>query len=54
LAIFTVLPLLAAGALDAAPELGVLVELPQAVIKTAAASPAGASHLLFMAYPRLY
>jgi len=54
LAIFTALPLLAAGALEAAPELGVLVELPQAVIKAAAASPADASHLLFMANPRLY
>jgi hypothetical protein len=56
LPVFSVLLLLAAGPLEAGaavPEPVVVEELPQAVIKTTAASPAGASHLLFMAYPRL-
>jgi hypothetical protein len=55
-AVFSML-LLAAGALEAGaaalevPELVELVELPQAVI-ISAASPAGASHLLFIPCPR--
>ena len=55
-AVFSVL-LAAAGALEAGaaalevPELVELVELPQAVI-ISAASPAGASHLLFIPCPR--
>src|SRR5512140_3526430 len=34
------------------PELVELVELPQAAIRSVAASPAGASHILFIACPR--
>jgi hypothetical protein len=55
-AVFSVL--LAAGALEAGaaalevPELVELVELPQAAIMSVAASPAGASHLLFIPSPR--
>jgi hypothetical protein len=56
-AVFSVLLLAAAGALEAGaaalevPELVGLVELPQAVI-ISAASPADASHLLFIPCPR--
>ena len=41
-----------AAALEVLPELVELPELPQAAIMSVAASPAGASHFLFIAYPR--
>jgi hypothetical protein len=56
--VFTAVPL-AAGALEALVAAGaaagelVVLELPHAaIIKAAAASPAGASHLLFIACPQ--
>jgi hypothetical protein len=56
-AVFSVL-LLAAGAVEAGaapeeapPELVELEELPQAATMSTAASPAAASHVLFIAYP---
>src|SRR5215831_820072 len=51
LVVFSALALLAAGALEVLPEVE-LVELPQAAIRSVAASPAGASHVLFIACPR--
>src|SRR5215831_6045267 len=58
LAVFSALLPAAAGALDAGaalealpPEPVELDELPQAAITKAAASPAGASHTLFIAHP---
>ena len=57
-AVFSVLLLAAAGALEAGaepeeapPELVELEELPQAAIMSAAARTGAASHVLFIAYP---
>ena len=58
LAVFSALLPAAAGALEAGaaleavpPEVVELDELPQAAITKAAASPIGASHILFIAHP---